>query len=263
MLLAVVGAQERVSGPATIPPHLTIEHSQSHIELRGDVSSLAHGAMLRQTVLQRFPDKQPVFRLTVRPALPPGWALVTEMTLRGLAETHSASASISVSEIFVRGITTSRARWSGAASRIEQSLLPGMSFRHQVDEIRMPASLRRQCIELFRTAIRGRRIEFAPASAELGTGSAPLLDEVIQIAADCPLANITITGHTDNTGGEAGNLALSQARARSVADYIIAGGIGEDRIRAVGAGSSQPLVDENTSRAHRMNRRIELEIDFP
>ena len=109
---------------------------------------------------------------------------------------------------------------------------------------------------------RGRGIEFGRASAEIGTASMPLLDELIQIAADCPDSDIEITGHTDNTGGDATNLALSQQRANAVASYLAAGGIAEQRIRAAGVGSAEPLVAEDAPQARRLNRRIEIELSF-
>jgi OOP family OmpA-OmpF porin len=138
-----------------------------------------------------------------------------------------------------------------------------MNLDYEVAEIRPSASFARQCIELFRTATRGRPIEFALSSAELRTSTYPVLDELIQVAADCPGTIVTVTGHTDRTGNEANNVALSEMRAQAVADYLVAGGIAAARVRAIGAGSSQPIVAGNTRRARQLNRRIELDLEFP
>lgn len=138
-----------------------------------------------------------------------------------------------------------------------------MRLDHDLSEIKSTGSLDHQCISLFRTAMRGRKIEFPRSSAALGTSASPLLDELIQIAADCPGATVTITGHTDNTGNESGNLALSKSRADAVAAYMTAGGIAAERLIADGAGSSRPLVAEKTAQAHQLNRRIDIEIVFP
>ena len=137
-----------------------------------------------------------------------------------------------------------------------------MTFQHQVVEIRTPGPINRQCIELFRTAMRGRKIEFARASADLSTSAGPLLDELVQISADCPDAAIDVTGHTDSTGDASANRALSKARADAVAAYMIARGINVDRFTTAGAGSSQQLVNEDTSQARQLNRRIEIELRF-
>lgn len=251
-------------GPAPqSSPWLNIEVGKSTVVLRGIVSSSAHLAILQQTANRYFVARQAHFDLEVRPSLPPRWALITDLTLRALAQTRSASADITDTGIEVRGIAASAADWEAAAGKIEQNLLPGMSFRHQVTEIAAAGSLQRQCIEIFRTAMRGRKIEFPRSSAEFSTSTKPVLDELIQIAADCPGAKIEIRGHTDSTGDEAANRFLSQARAETVAAYLVAGGIAASRITATGAGSAEPLVEDVSSRARQLNRRIDIELLFP
>ncbi len=198
-----------------------------------------------------------------RQALPAGWALISELALRAAAETYSTTIDISASQIKIRGITSHAKNWREGLSRIDRNLLPGMHLEHQVSEIGSPDSLERQCISLFRMATRARKIEFPLNAVMLGSSASPLLDELIQIAVDCPDAQIIITGHTDNTGEEAGNLALSQLRADAVAAYMIDRGIMPNRLTAIGSGSSQPLVDKDTRQAHQLNRRIDIEIIFP
>jgi len=251
------------SGTESDPPQLTIKLSKTDVKLIGSVSSVAHDSILRQRVLALFPDKMRTFDLQEQPALPPGWALVTEVTLLAIAETFSSTTEIDPSGILVSGITTDSTKWRAGVARIEKNLLPGMRLQHRVVEITSIGSHYRQCIALFRTAMRGRTIEFPRSSATLNTSAAPLLDELIHIAADCPAARITITGHTDNTGDESANKSLSRKRADAVAAYMIANGIAEQRIVADGAGSSRPLVAGETARAQPLNRRIDIEIDFP
>jgi len=244
------------------PPQLLIEIGSSSVELSGVVSSTAHHAILQQSVMNYFAGKTPVLDLTVQPALPPGWALTTEIVLRALATTRSASAEINATTIAVKGITADQIEWEEAASEVAANLLPGMTFRHEVAVIGSAGPINRQCIELFRTAMRGRKIEFARASADLSTRTTPLLDELVQVSADCPDATIDVTGHTDSTGDESANEALSKARADAVAAYMIARGINSERFVTAGAGSSQPLVNEDTSQARQLNRRIDIELRF-
>ena len=85
-----------------------------------------------------------------------------------------------------------------------------------------------------------------------------MLDELVQVATDCPGGRIEITGHTDASGHETGNIALSQARAEAVASYFVAAGIPPERLLAAGAGSSEPIVQGDDARARRLNRRIVL-----
>jgi len=254
LLLDVAWTRQSEPGMPLSSPWMTIEV--------GIASSGAHETLLRQVLHNQFADKKAEIDLTVRPALPPAWSLTTETTLRALAMTRSARADISVTRITIKGITADKAKWDVAAARIGGTLLPNMTFEQKVAQVRSPGSMQRQCIELFRTALRGRKLEFPPASAQLGSSAAPLLDELVQIAADCPTATIEITGHTDSTGDEPANRSLSQARADAVAAYMIARGINADRLSVSGAGSSEPLVAENSTAARQINRRIDIELRF-
>ncbi|GAA5220489.1 OmpA family protein [Membranihabitans marinus] len=99
------------------------------------------------------------------------------------------------------------------------------------------------------------------------TGSASLQDiskyELANLA-DFMKANkdlkIEIQGHTDNTGEVEKNQVLSQARADVVLNYLLSHGIGEDRVSAVGFGSSQPIDTNDTDSGRSNNRRVELRI---
>lgn len=261
---ALSGGQAPAQGePVAASPEFRIEVTGSHVRINGDVSSFAHEAILRQTLLKRFEDSTADVQLTVTPALPPGWALVTELALAAMAETTSGKASINPAGIEIRGITSDESLWTKAASRLASNLLPDMQFRPQVAEIRRAGTLQRQCLELFRTALRGRRIEFAHSSAQLRSSVSPVLDELVQIATDCPGSRIEVTGHTDASGDESGNLALSQARAHAVAAHFIEAGIQPERLTATGVGSSDPLVQDDSARARQLNRRIDVEIRYP
>jgi OOP family OmpA-OmpF porin len=64
-----------------------------------------------------------------------------------------------------------------------------------------------------------------------------------------------IEGHTDAVGSRAGNVALSQRRAQSVADFLIAMGVPRARLDVQGYGPDRPLP--GTGRASAQNRRVE------
>lgn len=150
-----------------------------------------------------------------------------------------------------------------ATEQLKKNLLPGMRFGHEVEELKIGASLEEQCRQLFASVAGERHIGFKPSSNELTTNAFSLLDEIIQIAADCPSATITITGHTDNSGDEHINQPLSKARADSVVAYMVARGIAAERLQSQGAGSSVPLFTDDNARARKLNRRIEFDISFP
>lgn len=147
--------------------------------------------------------------------------------------------------------------------QLEQNLLPEMRFGHQVEVLKVRASLQEQCRQLFASVASERHVGFEHSSNKLSSNAFPLLDEIVQIITDCPSAAITITGHTDSSGDEHTNQSLSKARADSVFAYMVARGIAAERLQTRGAGSSAPLSMEDSARARRLNRRIEFEILFP
>ncbi|MGD1843280.1 MAG: OmpA family protein [Thermonemataceae bacterium] len=104
-------------------------------------------------------------------------------------------------------------------------------------------------------------LEFEPGKANILPEMESDLNKVALFLADHPTAKIRIAGHTDSDGDEAENLELSQARADAIKNYIInKAGFEEERIEAIGYGSSNPIVPEVTSEDKRMNRRVEFEI---
>lgn len=70
---------------------------------------------------------------------------------------------------------------------------------------------------------------------------------------------IIVAGHTDSSGAEEYNIALSKRRAQSVADYLIAAkGLDPKKIRVLGMGPSQPVADNSTQAGREKNRRAEI-----
>lgn len=67
-----------------------------------------------------------------------------------------------------------------------------------------------------------------------------------------------IAGHTDSRGDAAANMALSEARARAVIEYLIEDGLPGDRFVARGFGETQPIADNATAEGRQRNRRIEF-----
>ncbi|MDP4252765.1 MAG: OmpA family protein, partial [Bacteroidota bacterium] len=86
------------------------------------------------------------------------------------------------------------------------------------------------------------------------------LDEIVQFMRDNPAIKIQINGHTDNSGKQAENLKLSEARARSVTTYLLSKGIPQLRLSYKGWGDTQPVADNSTPGGRALNRRTELKI---
>lgn len=89
--------------------------------------------------------------------------------------------------------------------------------------------------------------------------SAPVLKEIAQALKDNPNWKLEIGGHTDNVGGNAYNLNLSDERAQGVMQSLVAQyGIAADRLSAKGFGQTQPKATNDTAEGRALNRRVEL-----
>ena len=112
-------------------------------------------------------------------------------------------------------------------------------------------------------------------------------NELITILNDNPNISIELASHTDFRGRDAYNQELSQRRAQSVVDYLIANGIASERVKAVGYGETVPKMitkklatlypqfkegdilteefiltfsEEDQEVAHQINRRTEFQV---
>ena len=86
----------------------------------------------------------------------------------------------------------------------------------------------------------------------------PLLDEVVTILEKNPQIKVEIQGYADNTGTAEYNQWLSERRAKRVKDYLVAKGIGLERLQAKGYGSTRPVASNATEEGRAQNRRVEL-----
>ncbi len=105
-------------------------------------------------------------------------------------------------------------------------------------------------------------ITFASGSAELTENGSATLDRVADVLTRAMSVDrqvrIEIAGHTDDRGDEAANLALSQARAETVWDYLAGQGVAAARLLPVGYGEAQPVAENTTAAGRAQNRRIEF-----
>jgi outer membrane protein OmpA-like peptidoglycan-associated protein len=103
-------------------------------------------------------------------------------------------------------------------------------------------------------------VTFATNSADLNSQFFSVLDGVTLVLKEYDKTVIEVAGHTDSTGSEQYNQALSERRAQSVAAYLVSHGVKSTRLITVGAGESRPIASNDTEAGRALNRRVELTI---
>ncbi len=117
------------------------------------------------------------------------------------------------------------------------------------------------CQALFNQALSENTIHFATSKANIEPDSFALLDSLAALAGRCAEFQMTITGHTDHLGDPDFNNWLSEQRAQAVMTYLTGKGIAHTSIKARGAGSKEPVCQNNTASCRRLNRRIEISVE--
>jgi outer membrane protein OmpA-like peptidoglycan-associated protein len=69
-----------------------------------------------------------------------------------------------------------------------------------------------------------------------------------------------MSAHTDSYGSDEYNIKLSDNRARSVMEFILAKGIDPSRITSKGYGETKPVAPNDTPENRQLNRRVEFTI---
>lgn len=112
--------------------------------------------------------------------------------------------------------------------------------------------------DLDRTGKAVIHVNFATDQSAILPTSRPQMDAVIALLKSDPALKLAINGYTDDTGSDAHNVTLSDARAKAVRVALIAAGTASDRLEAKGYGRMSP-VSANTDEAGKAaNRRVEL-----
>jgi outer membrane protein OmpA-like peptidoglycan-associated protein len=102
---------------------------------------------------------------------------------------------------------------------------------------------------------------FESNRAEIKKESEAELDRLGEVMKVNKNMEVVIEGHTDNVGKNADNIALSLARANSVADYIIQKfSIDKSRLKVDGRGEDAPISDNNSADTRAKNRRVVFKI---
>ncbi len=105
-----------------------------------------------------------------------------------------------------------------------------------------------------------KKLYFEADSTKLTDISAPTLNELYEFLIKNDNIYIEVGGHTNNIPEHEFCDRLSEARAKSVADFLWAKGIAKERVVYKGYGKRNPIASNKTSDGRKRNQRVELKI---
>ena len=106
-------------------------------------------------------------------------------------------------------------------------------------------------------------LNFPTNSNELTSDMYEQLNRLVAVVKSRPGTRVTISGYTDDIGGENYNRYLSKFRADVVKSYFIGQGISSSQITALGRGSENPIAPNIDNSGRGRNRRVEVELSAP
>jgi len=170
----------------------------------------------------------------VREEAPPSAALEREAAERARAEAEAMAEA----EAKARAEAEERARAEAEAKARAEAEAKAREMRNFESEL--------ICFDFDKS-------ELKPAAQETLTKKASWLKANLDYS-------VRIAGHCDERGTNEYNLALGERRANSAAKYLIALGVGEDRISTVSYGEEMPADPGHNEEAWAKNRRDEFSL---
>jgi type VI secretion system protein ImpK len=150
---------------------------------------------------------------------------------------------------------------------VQFELLP--EFTKKAPPESAPALKGREDVSLVVLVVQGTDPElFRSAKADVNDLYTPLIDSIAAVILENAelIGGVTVAGYTDNvpvqkTNPFASNQGLSEARARTIAEQLIAAGLPPELVKFEGRADSDPVGDNSTKAGRAQNRRIEIKIE--
>jgi len=115
------------------------------------------------------------------------------------------------------------------------------------------------CASELRRFAQDQIIRFSVGRADLEDADLPILRRIGRMAEECPNVVVQVKGHTDSTGSDVINLALSWQRADNTIATLAALGIDTQNFEPIGFGARAPLTQGDSSDDH-FDRRVEFRV---
>ena len=264
-LHASVPASTNTSASDEKPEFIVLRSPEGQVQLRGRITNERNRVATEALAGATFGSQAVYSAMRVDDNLPRNWSTRVLTSIDALSHLNQGSVTVTEDRISVRGETgnpTAKAEITGLlASRLgdSQTYEIAVKYVRKLDPIlNLPTP--EKCVDAANQAISSGKIEFAPGSTDVDDSANDTLDRIAKALEDCEDMNMEIGGHTDSQGREAMNQQLSQARANSVLDALLARRVTGVKFTAKGYGEVEPIADNETEEGRDANRRIAFKL---
>lgn len=247
------------------PEFIVLRSPEGQVQLRGRVTTERNRIATEALAGATFGSQSVYSAMRIDDNLPRNWSTRVLASIDALSHLNQGSVTVTQDLISVRGETgdpTAKAEITGLlASRLGDSQTYDITVNYvrKLDPIlNLPTP--QKCVDNANQAISSGKIEFAPGSTDVDGSANDTLDRIAKALEDCEDMEMEIGGHTDSQGSEGMNQQLSQARANSVLDALLARRVTGVKFTAKGYGEIEPIADNSTEEGRDANRRIAFKL---
>lgn len=249
---------------APVPSSLRIERVDNTVRVHGTVKTESERNALAAAIADSGLEVDD--QITVSPDVDDSDPRVVAALLAPLlAGTDDGELALADGTVTITGEALDPVEAEEIQSAINTATTAGLTVDDQTTIRVLPEAvqileLQKEIDQIFELAreIEGQYPNFDTSIEELSSGATATLDRVAVAMRRYPLPAADVIGHTDSTGSEELNQALSEARAQTVTDYLVGVGVESGRLNAIGLGETQPLTDNDTEAGRAENRRVDF-----
>ena len=103
-------------------------------------------------------------------------------------------------------------------------------------------------------------VQFVYSTATLTEESLPALDRLVVLLKQNTQIQIELSVHTDNKGTALGQMAVTELRADTLRQYMLAQGVSPGQLLTTGYGAMRPIANNDTAEGREQNRRVEITV---
>ncbi len=253
------------SGP---PEFIATLSPEGQVQLRGRVTDERLRAAAESFAKAEFGVNKIYSATLLDEKLPDGWPIRILAGIEALSELENGAVVVQENFVQVRGKTGNPDARANIARLLSDKLGESenygieVTYEKKLDPIaQLPTP--EECILGINAILAEQKISFAPGSADIDSNGLKTITKIADILRKCPEFKMEIAGHTDSQGREEMNQALSQSRAQSVLNALMARRVLASKITAKGYGEINPIADNKTEEGRESNRRIEFTLIEP